>query len=121
MSSRKHVLLKDLTQVPQQTKEYPEAFRFGIVPAWGLYIRYAEGIKLENVTLRVQASDYRAALVCDDVKNISLTGFHVLSAGTEPVIVLHDVQGATILDSVAPPKAVRFIQKMGNTTPVKTL
>ena len=57
--------------------------------------------------IQVKGTDYRAALVCDDVKNLSLTGLRVLSAGTEPVIVLHDVHGATIRDSVAPPKAGR--------------
>jgi hypothetical protein len=44
----------------------------------------------------------------------------VLSAGSEPVIVLNDVKGATIRNSVAPPKAVKFIKTMGNTSDVKT-
>lgn len=122
MAKRKHVLLKDLAKVPQQTKEYPEAFRFGIVPAWGLYIRYAQGIELDNVTVRVKEgdTDYRAALLCDDVKDILLNRFKVLSAGTEPVIVLNDVKGATIRDSPTPPKAVKFIEKMGDTSDIKT-
>lgn len=122
MAKRKHVLLKNLTEVPQQTKDYPEAFRFGIVPAWGLYIRHAEGIELDNVTVQVKegGSDYRAALLCDDVKNISLNRFSVLTAGKEPVIVLNDVKGATIRDSPTPPKAVKFIDKMGDTSDIKT-
>jgi hypothetical protein len=64
-------------------------------------------------------SDYRAALLCDSVKNISLNHFNVLSAGKEPVIVLHNVNGAIIRNSVAPTGAVKFIQTMGNTSEVK--
>jgi Glycosyl hydrolases family 28 len=114
-----HILLKDLTTVSEQESEYPDAFRFGTLPAWGLYIRHAENIQLENVTLKVQGTDYRAALVCDDVKSLSLDGFHVLSAGKEPVIALHDVHGADIRNSKAPQKAARFIQELRNTTGVK--
>lgn len=116
---QKQVLLKDLAQVPQQTQAYPEAFRFGIVPAWGLFIRHAEGIELENVTMKVTGTDYRAALVCDDVKNLSLDRFKVLSAVTEPIIALHDVHGASIRNSNLPPKAARFIGPIGGTTDIK--
>ncbi len=102
-----HIRLDKLVTVPECAANYPESRMFGTLPFWGLYCRHAEGIKFDNVTLQVKGTDYRAALVCDDVKNLSLTGLRVLSAGTEPVIVLHDVHGATIRDSVAPPKAGR--------------
>ncbi len=115
----KHILLKDLKEVSEQTKDYPEAWRFGIVPAWGLYMRHVEDIELENVTLKVKGADYRAALLCDDSKNISCKSLKVLSAGKEPVIVLHDVQGASFRDTVAPLNAVEFIRKMGDTAQVE--
>jgi hypothetical protein len=117
---RKQVLLKDLAQVSEQTTEYPDAWRFGIVPAWGLYVRHAQGIELDNVTVQVKdgGADYRAALLCDDVKNLTVKRFNALSAGSDPVIVLNDVHGATITDSVAPPKAVSFIKTMGSTRDV---
>jgi hypothetical protein len=84
------------------------------MPAWGFYCRHAEGIKFDNVTLRVKGKNYRPALVCDDVKDLHLDGFHVLSAGSEPVIVLNDVRGAVIRDSTAPPGAAGFVKKMGS-------
>ncbi len=118
---RNQVLLANLDSVPQRKTSYPEAFSFGIVPAWGLYIRYAENIELENVTVQLKAGgkDYRAALLCDSVKNISLNRFNILSTGKEPVIVLNDVTGAKILNSAAPAGAVKFIETMGNTSDVK--
>ena len=88
---------------------------FGVLPAWGFYCRHAEGVNFENVTLRVKAKDYRSALVCDEVKNLRLDGFRVLSAGKESVIFLKDVQGATIRNSPAPTGAVSFVKTGGNT------
>ena len=104
-----------LADVPEKPDGYPDAHRFGVLPAWGFYCRHADGIKFKNVTLRVQGQDDRPALVCDDVKNLGLDGFHVLSAGSEPVIVLNDVQGATIDNSPAPPGAAPFIKTTGST------
>ena len=80
-----HLRWDNLAKVPESSNSYPECTRFGILPTWGFYCRHAEGIKFKNVTLRVQGHDYRPALVCDDVRNIELNGFHVESAGSEPV------------------------------------
>jgi len=107
--------LESLAKVPECTSAYPEILPFGTLPAWGFYCRHAEGIRFTNVTLRVQSSDYRPALVCDDAQDIVLHRFHVLSAGTEPVIVLNDVQRATIRNSTGPPGAACFLEKMGST------
>lgn len=111
--------LNDLNRVPECSKNYPESRMFGTLPAWGFYCRHVAGIHFDNVTLRVQDQDYRPALVCDDARNIELNGFHVQSAGSEPVIVLNDVIGATISDSVAPTNTTRFIQTMGSTRDIQ--
>ncbi len=119
--SPKHLTYKNLTKVPQQESAYPDANRFGTLPSWGLYVRHAEDIQFDNVTLKVKGTDYRAALVCDDVKNLTLDRFNVLSAGKEPVVVFHDVNGATIRKSKPPPKSLRFLEEMGKTNQVKIL
>jgi hypothetical protein len=111
--------LDHLAKVPERAKDYPESRSLGVLPAWGFYCRHAGGIKFDNVTIRVKDKDYRAALVCDDVRNIELNGFHVGSAGSEPVIVLNDVQGAIIRDSSAPPNAGSFVKTMGSTRDVQ--
>ena len=111
--------LDSLAKVPEKATGYPQGSMFGVLPAWGFYCRHAEGIKFENVTLRVKGKDYRSALVCDDAKDILLDAFHVQSAGSEPVIVLNDVHGATIRDSEPPSKTVPFVKAMGSTMDVK--
>ena len=113
-----HHRLDSLDKIQECEDNYPESKMFGVLPAWGFYCRHAEGVNFENVTLCVKAKDYRPALVCDDVKNLLLDGFHVLSAGKEPVIYLKDVQGATIRNSPTPSGAVSFIKASGNTSNV---
>jgi len=114
-----HLRWGNLARVPECATNYPESRMFGILPAWGFYCRHAAGIKFDNVTLRVQDKDYRPALVCDDVRNIALNGFHVGSAGSEPVLVFNDVQGAGIRDSLAPAGASSFVKLIGSTQDVQ--
>lgn len=115
----KHLRLNNLASVPECARNYPECRMFGTLPAWGFYCRHAQGIKFDNVTVRVQDKDYRPALVCDDARDIQLNGFHVGSAGSEPVIVLNDVHGATIRDSAAPPNTSVFVKTMGSTRDIQ--
>ena len=111
-----HLRLDNLAKVPECAEIYPESKMFGILPAWGFYCRHAEGITFDNVTLRIAGKDYRSAIVCDDVRKLTLDGVKVLSAGSDPVIALNDVQEATIRNSIAPPRAVSFVKTMGNTS-----
>ncbi len=115
-----HRQWNNLSAIPECADGYPESTKFGTLPAWGLYIRHAEGIKLDNVTFRVKAKDYRPALVCDDVNTLQLNGLKIQSAGTEPVIVLNNVNGAKIVNSPAPSTAIPFIKKTGATSNIET-
>ena len=53
---------------------YPEFSQFKELPAWGLYVRHAEGIELENVTFTALKKDYRPGIVIDDVKGATFKG-----------------------------------------------
>lgn len=115
---RDHILLKNMNQVPECAQNYPESKMFGVLPAWGLYCRHADGLTFENVTLRVAGRDYRAGAIFDDVKNLKLDQFNVLHAGKEPVIVFNDVQKALIRESRAPKNTTKFLDTRGKTRDV---
>jgi hypothetical protein len=115
-----HLHWTNLDAVPERTDSYPESTMFGVLPAWGFYLRHAEGIRMENVTLRTKAADYRPALVGDDVRDLKLDGLHVKSAGKEPVIVLRDVLGVTLTNSPPPPTAAQFIKTLGSTQNIQS-
>ncbi|MBR3441324.1 MAG: glycoside hydrolase family 28 protein, partial [Bacteroidales bacterium] len=58
---------EELDSIPEMIDVYPEFSQFKELPAWGLFIRHAKGITLDNVRLVAGAKDYRPAVVADDV------------------------------------------------------
>src|SRR5690606_2523659 len=42
------------------------------LPAWGFYVRYADGITFENVLLTASEKDYRPAVVIQESSNIQM-------------------------------------------------
>jgi len=61
------ILLNELDSVPELPAGYPEFSKFRELPAWGIYIRHASGIKFNNIRLLCGKKDYRTAIVLDDV------------------------------------------------------
>lgn len=53
--------------VPEQEAHYPEATRWGTFSAYGLYVRHARNINLDNIEFRLKEKDFRPAIVYDDV------------------------------------------------------
>ncbi len=67
----------ELESIPEMRDAYPEFSQFKELPAWGFYIRHAEGITFENVTFTALKKDYRPSIVLDDVKSASFKGLIV--------------------------------------------
>ncbi|HRP55811.1 glycosyl hydrolase family 28 protein [Agriterribacter sp.] len=74
------VALDELDNVPEKTTAYPEFSMFGELPAWGLYIRHAKNIHVNNLVLVCRKKDYRTAIVADDLHTASFKNVKV----TEP-------------------------------------
>lgn len=55
-------------EVPEDIAKYPEQYFFGVLPAWGAYIRHAKNIQFKNVTMTLRGSDERKKIVLDDVE-----------------------------------------------------
>src|SRR5574344_21041 len=76
----KHVAYRGLDQlddVPEMPKAYPEFSQHKELPAWGFYIRHVDGITMKNIKLTALKSDYRTAIVMDDVANHTIKGLEV--------------------------------------------
>ena len=54
--------------VPEDENRYPEQFFFGVLPAWGAYIRHARNVEFKNVELTLRGADARQKIVLDDVE-----------------------------------------------------
>lgn len=102
-ANKKHayVSLDSLAAVPEREKDYPEFSMFGELPAWGLYARHANGLRLKNVTVKYVEKDFRPAIVLDDVKQPQINGLTVPTADA-PVIVLRKVENESIKNLKTP-------------------
>ena len=81
-----------LDRVPERIKNYPEFSMFGELPAWGFYIRHAEGIRIKNMLLTNKGADYRSAFVADDVNGLKLNNLKVPKVTAQPVIIMNKVR-----------------------------
>jgi len=61
-----------LAAIPELEKSYPEFSNWKEEPAWGFYIRHADGLVFDNVKIKVAGKDYRPAIVSDDVDGLTL-------------------------------------------------
>ena len=53
--------------VPEMPADYPEPVLFGPLPAWGIYVRHAARVQLNDITLRLLGPDARPSAVLEDV------------------------------------------------------
>ena len=60
---------------------------FGELPAWGLYVRHAEGLSLTNARFKIKHADYRPAFVFDDVINLNLDKIKIQGDRKEETII----------------------------------
>jgi hypothetical protein len=103
----------ELDGVPEMRDAYPEFSQFKELPAWGFYIRHAEGISYENVTFTAKKKDYRPSIVLDDVQGASFTGLVINepeSAGKQAIFDEQIGVGA-ILEAMATVNAAQRFSK----------
>lgn len=75
-------------EVPEAVNEYPEIKTFGpTIPAYGIWARHADGLKLNNVSFTLENPDFRPILICEDVKNVSVKNLNAEAySGSESAI-----------------------------------
>ena len=65
-----YIPLWRLKDIPEQINKYPEFTMFGELPAWGFFVRHADGIRFKDVHLSLENEDYRSSFVFDDALHI---------------------------------------------------
>ncbi|MBO9619905.1 MAG: glycoside hydrolase [Niabella sp.] len=71
----------ELDSIPEMPTAYPEFSQFKELPAWGFYVRHAEGIRFDNIRLSAKEKDYRPAIVFDDVKGAAFDKINITEPG----------------------------------------
>jgi polygalacturonase len=84
--------------VSELAKEYPEPYLFGVLPAWGLFVRHATGLNLQHVDLRVNAPDSRPAAALDDVADVRLSSLNLTATKNQPMWSLANARELLVRD-----------------------
>jgi polygalacturonase len=63
--------------VPELEDGYPDPRNFGQIPAYGFFIRHASDIRMHQVKLSYEHTDYRPAFVMEDVNGLTLEGIEL--------------------------------------------
>jgi hypothetical protein len=101
--------------VPEAIDQYPEVKTFGpIIPAYGVWARHVNGLKLKNISFRIKQNDLRPAFVCEDGKDIEITGWKIpATTGSEAIIRLENVADAVISNNIVLGNAECFVKIEG--------
>ena len=93
------VVAHEAYDVPEQGKVYPEPSMFGLLPAYGFYIRHVRGLEMDGVDVSFLGAESRPAFVLDDVKDAEFRGIHAQKSPDVPTFVLRDVEDVRVLQS----------------------
>jgi polygalacturonase len=101
--------------VPEAIDKYPEVKTFGpLIPAYGVWARHVKGLKLKNISFTLDNNDLRPAFICEDGKDIELSGWQIpQTSGAQAIIRLENVEGADIKDMDVKGTAQAFVRVEG--------
>lgn len=104
--------------IPEEAEAYPEHKMFGVLPAYGFYLRHAEQVHMENIRLTPAPGDSRPALFCDDVRHayfasVAASGrlLAVRGARTEDVVVAFQDAESVSVGKEVPARAVIILRQ----------
>lgn len=86
-------------EVPENEKNYPEPSMFGVIPAYGFYVRHAKGITFDNVKVSFERDDLRPAFFLDDVKGVEFFRTNAELAGGAKMFALKNVSNFSLIQS----------------------
>lgn len=97
--------------VPEAVDQYPEIKTFGpVIPAYGLWLRHAHGIRVKDLELQTKAADLRPAVFMEDVQDAQFTQCAFLAPGKPAAVIRIKSSGTIALEKIqAVAKADVFI------------
>jgi hypothetical protein len=100
--------------IPEVEKAYPEARMFGRLPSYGIYVRHAAGVKLDNLRFTTARADQRPAIHCEDVDELRVDRLDAAAPDSrEPLVRLVNTRHAVLDGCVAPKMAGPAVEISG--------
>lgn len=106
------------TVLAENEADYPEVTMFGkVMPAYGIYIRHANEINLNHISLTTLKPDGRPTIIATDLTNVAFTDIILPAHQTnEPVIKLENCKSVNISSISLPVKPETLLQIEGSTS-----
>lgn len=81
-------------KVPEAIDQYPEVKTFGpTIPAYGLWARHINGLRLDNIRFMTKTNDLRPAIICEEAQNVFINNIYLpKSEAVESMIRLENVK-----------------------------
>ncbi len=112
------------SDVPEETviKHYPEAQMFGRLPAYGLYCRHVEDLRVNGLRCSYTRPDARPMLVLDDVRNATFDAVGATATtGEFPVMWFMRSKDVHVRNAIIPIGAKTYIAVEGNESDPNTI
>ena len=104
-------------EIPEKPESYPESTMFGTLPAYGFFCRHVRGLRFQNLQFDTSASDYRHAVVLDDVKDAVIDSIDApFAAGAAGMILCANSQDVLIRNCRPPVGTELFLDLHGAQT-----
>jgi polygalacturonase len=102
-------------EIEEKPKDYPEGTMFGMLPAYGFFIRHATNVTFSGLQITTRNEDLRPALYLDDVKWGNFSSLQFQSSEENLAnIWLRNSQDITFQESVLKGKSTCFVKLDGD-------
>ena len=64
--------LEILPEIRENVRDYPESNALGDMPSYGFYVRHADNVRLENISITPRSSNKRQAFGSEDADNLEI-------------------------------------------------
>ncbi|HEV8286500.1 MAG TPA: glycoside hydrolase family 28 protein [Chitinophagaceae bacterium] len=82
--------------VPEFEKDYPEPYRWRVMPSYGFFLRHVKNVKMQNVQVSFMKDDPRPPFILDDVKGAILYDIQAQKTSDAFYLMLKNVQDINI-------------------------
>jgi len=88
------------TEVPELEKGYPEPGSFGTLPAYGIYARHVNGLKLEDIDINYIDEDLRPAISVTGIQSADIRFVKAQINANIPAIITSNSSGIALFQSL---------------------
>ena len=86
-------------QPAEKENDYPEPAMFGVLPAYGFFIRHVRGLEMSDITVSYLNNDARPPFIFSEAKDVELRHIKASHAPGVPSFILNDVEDYSIEQS----------------------